>query len=98
MKMTRTHKAVFIVAAVVGGALMLHGPDPAKAAKLKCKQHLSQVVGRELSDDEVAALRVTGNEHNGKVQGALLRDNQLHYLACEFENDRTTRAEVDGSA
>lgn len=96
--MTRTHKTVAIVAAVIGGALFLHGPDAAKAAKLKCQQHLGQVAGRELSDDEVAAMRVTGDEHNGRVQGALMRGDQLHYLACEFDHDETKRAEVDGSA
>lgn len=98
MKLSRAHRTLAVIAVAITAALLVHGPDPAKAAKLKCKQHLAQVAGSELSDDEVAAMRVTGDEHNGKVQGALLRGNQLHYLACEFEHDETKRAEVDGMA
>lgn len=98
MKLSRGHKTLAILVAGIGGWLLVGSENPSMAARAKCQQHLPQVAGRPFSQDEISAMSVTGDAHNGKVQGALLRSDQLHYVVCEFENGETKRAEIDGSA
>lgn len=98
--MTRNWKLKAATAAVIliGGWLFLHGQDATTTARLTCERHIEAATTHDLSEDEVASMRVHGDATNGKVQGAFFRAGVLRYAVCEFENGQPTRVSVDGSA
>ncbi|WP_371346570.1 hypothetical protein [Ancylobacter sp. IITR112] len=97
MRLKRRHGLV-LIATVASGWWLLGDEDTADAARLKCQQHLRDMAGHELSDEEVAFMKVSGDAQNGRVQGAVLRDNQVHYVVCQFENGAAKRAELNQSS
>lgn len=90
-------KAAAAVAVIIGGGLVLRGEDAATNAQLACERHVEATTTHDLSEDEVASMRVHGDATNGKVQGAFFRDGVLRYAVCEFENGQPRRVSVDGS-
>lgn len=91
-------KAATAAAILIGGGLLLRGEDTAMKAQLTCERHIEATTTHDLSDDEVASMRVHGDATNGKVQGAFFRAGVLRYAVCEFENGQPKRVSVDGSA
>ncbi|MDQ0349961.1 hypothetical protein [Ancylobacter vacuolatus] len=89
-------KALAIIGVGVSGWLLLRDEDPAQTARLTCEIHLEAATGHDLSAVEVAAMGVTGDMHNGKVQGAFIRSDELRSAMCEFENGGTRRVVIDG--
>ena len=91
-------KAATAVAILIGAGLFLRGEDAATRAQLTCERHIEATTSHDLSEDEVASMRVHGDATNGKVQGAFFRAGVLRYAVCEFENGQPKRVSVDGSA
>lgn len=97
MRLKRRHGLV-LIAAAASGWWLLGDEDAADAARQKCQQHLRDTAGHELSDEEFAFMKVTGDAQNGRVQGAVVRDNQVYYVVCEFRNGKAKRAEFSHSS
>lgn len=91
-------KAAAAAAIVIGGGLFLHREDATTKAQLTCERHIETTTTHDLSEDEVASMRVHADATNGKVQGAFFRAGVLRYAVCEFENGQPKRVSVDGSA
>lgn len=91
-------KAAAAAAIVIGGGLFLRGEDATTKAQLTCERHIETTTNHDLSEDEVASLRVHADATNGKVQGAFFRAGVLRYAICEFEDGQPKRVSVDGSA
>ncbi|SCW96136.1 hypothetical protein [Ancylobacter rudongensis] len=98
MKLNRNLTALALIGAGLSGWLLLREDDPARTARLKCEIHLEAATGHDLSAGEVASMGVTGDAHNGKVQGAFMRSDELRSAVCEFENGGTRRVVIDGKS
>lgn len=92
----RSLTALAVVGAGIVGWLLLRGDDPVTTAKVECEHQIEVLTGYHLSGREVSALRVTGDVHHGKVQGAFTHSERLSYAVCTFEVGHTMRVSVDG--
>lgn len=91
-------KVLALIGAGLSGWLLLRDDDAARTARLKCEIHLEAATGHDLSAGEVAAMGVSGDAHNGKVQGTFMRRDELRSAVCEFENGGTRRVVIDGKS
>ncbi|WP_428030037.1 hypothetical protein [Ancylobacter sp.] len=96
MKFNWNLSTLAVVVVGIGVWLLLRGDDPVTTAKVECEHQIEVLTGYHLSGREVSALRLTGDVHNGKVQGAFTHSDTLSYAVCMFEVGHTMRVSVDG--